>query len=173
MARIIIVDENDKPIGAKPRESITADDCYRVAAIWITKPGGDILMAQRAQSKKHDPGKWGPAVAGTVEEGEEYLANAIKESAEEIGLMVNPKKLEKGPHIKVVPPGGNYFCQWFFYVTDMPTDVMELQKDEVAQVRWLSRDVVKQMLEKEPSLLVHSAPQWLPKLLKETEVASA
>ena len=171
MARITIVDENDNPIGAKPREALTADDCYRVSAIWITKPGGDILMAQRAHSKKNDPGKWGPAVAGTVEEGEEYLANAIKEAAEEIGLMINPKKLEKGPRIYIQRLGRNYFCQWFFYVTDMPTDVMELKKDEVAQVRWLSRDVVKQMLEKEPKLLVESTPQWLPKLLKETEIA--
>ncbi len=172
MARIIIVDENDTPIGAKPREAVTADDCYRAAAIWITKPGGDILMAQRAQGKT-SAGRWGAAVTGTVEEGEEYLTNAIKESAEEIGLMVNPKKLEKGPHIRTQSSGRNYFTQWYTYVTDMPTDVMELKKDEVAQVRWLSREVVKQMLEKEPKLLVESAPQWLPKLLKETEVEAA
>ena len=174
MARIIIVDENDNPIGAKPREAITADDCYRVAAIWITKPGGDILMAQRAQSKKHDPGKWGPAVAGTVEEGEEYLANAIKEAAEEIGLMINPKKLEKGPLLKVRREGGKYFfSQWFLYVTDMPTDVMEIDKEEVAQVRWLSQDVVKKMIETEPKLLVESAPQWIGQLLRQPETVAA
>ena len=87
--------------------------------------------------------------------------------------MVNPKKLEKGPLMKIQTPEGMRFCQWYLYVTDMPTDVMELQKDEVAQVRWLSREVVEQMLEKEPSLLTRSAPQWLPKLLTETEVPAA
>ncbi|MEK7155375.1 MAG: NUDIX domain-containing protein [Patescibacteria group bacterium] len=173
MTRITIVDENDNPIGAKERDALGADDIYRVAAIWITKPGGDILMAQQAQSKKNDPGKWGPAVAGTIEEGEEYAANALKEAVEEIGLMINPKKLEKGPRIRLHPPGGNLFCQWFTYVTDMPTDVMELNKEEVAQVRWLSRDVVKQMIEKEPKLLVESAPQWIGELLKKSEIPVA
>ena len=172
MARIIIVDENDTPIGAKPREALTADDCYRVAAIWITKPGGDILMAQRALTKKHAPGRWSTAVEGTVEEGEEYFTNAVKEAVEEIGLMVNPKRLEKGPLMKIQTPERKRFCQWFFYVTDMPTDVMEIDKEEVAQVRWLSQDVVRKMLETEPKLLVESAPQWLGQLLRKPEAAA-
>ena len=100
-----------------------------------------------------------------------YFNNAVKEAVEEIGLMLNPKRLEKGPRIKVERPGRSYFCQWFTYVTDMPTDVMELNKEEVAQVRWLAREVVKQMIEKEPKLLVESAPQWMGELLKKTDIA--
>lgn len=173
MSRITIVDENDTPIGAKDRDALGPNDIYRVAAIWITKPGGDILLAQRAHTKKHSPGKWGPAVAGTIEEGEEYAVNALKEAVEEIGLMINPKKLEKGPHQKVGTPNTKYFIQWFTYVTDMPTDVLELNKEEVAQVRWLSREVVRQMIEKEPGLLVESAPEWMGEFLKKSEGAPA
>ena len=85
-SKFTIVDENDNIIAQKERANIKPEDIYRVAALWVTNSKGDILLAQRALSKKHDPGKWGPAVAGTVEERETYRANIIKETSEEIGL---------------------------------------------------------------------------------------
>ena len=45
-----------------------------------------IVERQTAFDKKYDPGKWGPSAAGTVEEGETYQSNIIKELQEEIGL---------------------------------------------------------------------------------------
>lgn len=84
--KIVVVNENDEVVGAKKRGTIATDDIYRVSALWITNSNGDVLLAQRALTKKNDPGKWGPAVAGTVEEGETYLGNITKETEEEIGL---------------------------------------------------------------------------------------
>lgn len=85
-SKIIIVDENDTIIGHKNRDSMEDGDMYRVSALWIQNSKGDILLAQRSFDKRNDPGKWGPAVAGTVEEGETYESNIIKEAEEEIGL---------------------------------------------------------------------------------------
>lgn len=66
--KIIIVNENDEIIGHKARGTLEQLDIYRVSALWIKNSQGDILLAQRKFTKKHDPGKWGPAVAGTNDE---------------------------------------------------------------------------------------------------------
>ncbi len=88
MSKIIVVDENDKEIGVKERSKITHDDIYRVSGLWLTNSKGEILLAQRSFNKPrdNDPGKWGPAVAGTVDEDETYKENIQKEIKEELGL---------------------------------------------------------------------------------------
>lgn len=84
--KIPIVNESDEVIAYKERESIAVEDIYRVSALWVKNSKGESLLAQRAFTKKHSPGKWEPAVAGTVEEGEDYDSNIIKEIEEELGL---------------------------------------------------------------------------------------
>jgi len=70
---IHIVDENDRLIGVKNRAAIGyAKDIYRVSALWLTNPDGYVLLAKRANQKDKEPGVWGPAVSGTVEENEDY-----------------------------------------------------------------------------------------------------
>lgn len=84
--KIIIVDENDEIIKHKERGTLNQSDIYRVSALWIQNSKGEILLAQRSFNKKNHPGKWGPAVAGTNDEGETYESNIVKEAEEEIGL---------------------------------------------------------------------------------------
>jgi isopentenyldiphosphate isomerase len=66
MARAIIVDENEKVIGAKERDQILPTDIQQITGLWLTNSKGEVLLAQRQITKKNDPGKWGPAAAGTV-----------------------------------------------------------------------------------------------------------
>jgi isopentenyldiphosphate isomerase len=106
MIKIIIVNEKDEIIGFKERSKVKTDDIYRVSALWAENAKGDILMAQRAFSKMNSPGKWGPAVAGTVEEGETYDSNITKEAEEEIGLVNS--KFGKGEKVRVFGEH-NYF----------------------------------------------------------------
>ncbi len=93
MKKTIIVDENDKRIGLKIRRDIKQEEIYRVSALWIENSKGDVLLAQRSFDKKNNPGQWGTAVAGTVEEDEDYDLNIYKEAEEEIGLK--GEKFEK------------------------------------------------------------------------------
>lgn len=87
-SRIIVVNDQDEIIGLKERDTLVQADIYRVAALWVVNSAGDILLAQRKFTKTHDPGKWGPAVAGTVDEGDisvyasKKILNAKKKSGE-------------------------------------------------------------------------------------------
>lgn len=145
--KIPIVDENDNLIEYRERDNRDTDAIYRVSALWVTDTDGKILLARRAFNKTHDPGKWGPAAAGTVEEGETYEENKIKEAEEEIGLKnIKPitgiKKRRKTKY--------NYFSQEFLLTLPASFNDFKIQKDEVAEVKWFSEEELKNQLKENP-----------------------
>lgn len=135
MKKITIVDEHDTVIGSKPREEIMPKDIYRVSALWLTSSKGEFLLAQRSFTKKNNPGRWGPAVAGTVEDGESYEENMTKEIEEELGLKnvvltPGPKKRITGEH--------NHFTQWYLLTLDRTLSEFTPSAEEVEKIQWFS-----------------------------------
>ena len=139
---IQIVDEKDNLIGHKERGEVDPEkDIYRSAALWLTNSKGEVLLAQRKFTKDHDPGKQGPAVSGTVDEGETYESNIYKEAEEEIGLKGETLKL--GPKERVTKEY-NFFCQWFTHSLDWPLEKFVPQESEVEKLAWISeQELVK------------------------------
>jgi isopentenyldiphosphate isomerase len=134
---IQIVDKDDNLIGYKPRDQVDYEnDIYRVAALWLTDTKGRVLIAQRKHTKDKDPGKWGPAVAGTVDQGETYKDNIYKEAEEEIGLV--GVKFVKGPKTRVYTPR-NYFAQWYIALVDRPIEEFIPQEEEVENLAWVDQ----------------------------------
>jgi isopentenyl-diphosphate delta-isomerase len=139
---VITVDENDNQISVVPR-SEHDEHIYRVSALSITNSKGEILLAQRAFTKKHHPGKWGPAVAGTVEEGETYLSNILKETEEEIGISITEEDIELGPKTDTLDKKYKHFTQWFYYRTDKDITEFTYSDDEVADIRWFTPEEIR------------------------------
>lgn len=157
-SRIIIVDEEDNIIGHKNRKLIEEQDIDRVSALWITNSKGEILLAQRAFNKTNDPGKWGPAVAGTIEEGETYDTNIIKEAKEEIGLQ----DIKPTAGVKVRHTGKhNYFAQWYLLHLDKSSDEFTVDRTEVNEVKWFSRTGLEQDLKDNPEKFLDGMKDWL------------
>lgn len=146
-SRIVVVNEIDKIIGRKERGTLIPSDIYRVSALWVKNSQGDILLAQRKFTKSHDPGKWGPAVAGTVDEGETYEQNIIKEAEEEIGLKDIKPIL--GPKVRMTGEY-NYFDQWYTLTIDKPAEDFTIQEEEVEQVKWFTRAELEKELREHP-----------------------
>jgi len=137
MRKIIVVNKKDEIIGTKEFDAIESKDIYRISALWIINSKNEVLIAQRALSKKIDPGKWGPSVAGTLDEGEAYESNIVKEAEEEIGLKLEDFK--KGPKIKVIVEsvGRQFFCQSYIAKLDKKISDFTIQKDEVEKIQWI------------------------------------
>lgn len=151
MSLINIVNEQDEVIGSKERADVVREDIYRVSALWLRDSQGRVLLAQRALTKKHDSGKWGPAVAGTVEAGETYLENIRKEMDEELGIT--DLDITEGPKMRRmagVDGEHNYFVQWFFGTLDWPAASFRIPPAEVAAVRWFSPDELREALATHP-----------------------
>lgn len=148
MAKIIIVDENDNPIGLKERGAKHPTDyIVRTSALWILNSKDQLLLAQRKLNKKHNPGKWGPAVAGTNEEGESYESNIVKEAEEEIGLT--GQNFTKGPKILLDKPNKIY-CQVFFLKLDRQLEQFKIQEEEVEQIKWFDKEELALELKTNP-----------------------
>lgn len=146
-SKIIVVDEEDNIIGYKERDTLDKKDIYRVSALWITNSQNEILLARRHHSKSHHPGKWGPAVTGTVEEGESYEENIIKETEEEIGLKNIKPKL--GPKTKT-DNEYHYFVQWYVLNVDKNISEFKIAKNEVEEIKWFTPKELKEQIDKHP-----------------------
>lgn len=156
--RIPIVNEQDEIIGYKdskdrdPHREIT-----RSSGLWVTDKEGNILLAQRAFTKKIAPGLWGPAAAGSVEEGETYESNIIKEAEEEIGLtgikpILGPKRYCSTSH--------EYFAQWFRVFVDHNYPFKK-QDEEVEDIRWFSPSELALLLKEKPEIFLPGFTQNL------------
>jgi isopentenyl-diphosphate Delta-isomerase len=151
---IIVVDDNDLIINYKPREIVDKENLrYRVSALWIENSKGEILLAKRAYTKTHNPGKWGPAVSGTVEKGESYENNIIKECEEELGLKDIKLKVEK----KFKREGKyNYFGQWFSTIIDKALEDFKIQTEEVEEIKWFSKKELEKQIKNNSEDFINS-----------------
>ncbi len=94
---IDIVDAFGKPTGQSALKSeIHKQGFYHnTAHIWFFTKKGDILLAQRAESKTICPLLWDVSVAGHVDAGETIKSAAIRETQEEIDLAITEQELIK------------------------------------------------------------------------------
>ncbi len=149
--RITVVDSEDNVIGSEKRGIADKENLmYRVSALWVKNSKGENLLARRAYTKSHSPGKWGPAVAGTVKEGETYRQTIINEAYEELGIKL--KDVIKGPKTKRDEEGRHrYFAQWFTCIIDKPADEFVTQKEEVAETKWFSDAEIRRGTRDDPT----------------------
>ena len=157
MAKIAIVDKNENIIGYKERKDELDTDIHLVSSLWVENSKGDVLLAQRKLNKRRDPGLWGPAVAGTVEEGETFESNMLKEAEEEIGLT--DFKFRLGPKLFMVT-NHQYFVQYFFATVDGEIERFRVQEDEVEKIRWIPRAEFIADIAKNPEKYVPSVTRY-------------
>lgn len=155
--KIVIVDGNDREIGFKFRGDLDKADIYRVSALWIKNSKGEILLARRHHTKKHHPNMWGPAVAGTVDEGETYEVNIIKEAKEELWLV--DIKPEFGPKTET-KDGYHHFTQWYILHLDKDVNEFKIQEDEVEEVKWFTLDELEKELRNNPGDFLPSMEKY-------------
>lgn len=154
---IPVVDANDQILGYKKRGDIVLGDIYRITALWVTNDQNDILIAQRSFSKTKDPGLFSTAVAGTVEKGETYESNILKEAEEEIGVKgVTPRFVKKYRH----QGKSSFFCAIFSAVINQPISYFRRQQDEVESLVWVPFSDLVVDAERNPQKYVPSFPDF-------------
>lgn len=160
--RIPIVDENDEIIKYIERKDRTATDTCRITCVLVFNSKGEFLIAQRQFTKPLDPGKWGPSVAGTVEEGETYDTNAIKELEEEIGVKDTQITFFNKHYYKTY--NAQRFTSVYIAHVDKRAEDFVIQQDEVAEVRWISIDDLSSWYTKSPEDFIPSFSNTLERV---------
>lgn len=147
-ALILVVDEQDVPIGSASKEEAQRDGLiHRIVHVIVEDPDGNIMLQKRSPNAKIHANWWDPAVGGHVDAGEDYETAALREMAEEIGLKdVTLAELGKYRRSSVVDSKRlNRFYKVYKAVVSRDA-VFTPAQDEVAELRWFTRDEVSELI---------------------------
>lgn len=82
-----LVDRHDILLGHKLRDDLDDSDIWRISGVHITNRSGTrLLLQKRCKAKKHNPGLWTIAVAGTLEKEDTYESCSYRELEEELSV---------------------------------------------------------------------------------------
>ena len=138
-------DENRKPLGyTVKREKFDSlnNEYHIVVHIWIKNSNGEYLIQKRSSNKKEGL-KWA-WTGGSVLMGENSIDGAVREVKEELGLTVDKEKLTLFTSYK--RELYKDFVDVYIYKNDIDVSKLTLQKDEVCDVKWATKDEISQMI---------------------------
>lgn len=142
------VDSINRVIGPIPRgvAHSSPDRIYRTIFV-IVKRGKEILLQKRSPTKDLYPDCWDLSVGGHVNYGKSYVETAIKELKEELGIVATEKELRFLGEVLVKLPTSNEFFHVFEFTLDENDDI-QIEPDEVSQIRWMTIKDIKESMEK-------------------------
>lgn len=152
--KIPIVNEEEKILYFKERDETTRDEIRMITSLFVFSENLDVLIAKRHFSKKLNPNLWGPAVAGTVDEGFDYDSTILKEAEEEIGLLnIKPIFYKK---IFYETSNARRFNSIYYVVINKEENKLVIQEDEVSEIKWLSLDELDNRFKEKPEEFIPS-----------------
>lgn len=117
------------------------DEYTQVVHAWIRNSKGKFLMQKRSMNKRFFPGKWS-VTGGGADAGETTLDALIRETKEEIGVELSEDEIELMMSVR-----RRYaFVDVYMATKDLDIDSITLQKEEVDEVKWASKDEIKEMI---------------------------
>lgn len=124
------------------RYSERGNEYTQVVHSWIRNSNGEFLMQKRSMNKKFFPGKWS-VTGGGADVGETTLDALIRETKEEIGVELTPDDVELMLSLK-----RRYaFVDVYMANKDIDIENITLQKEEVDEVKWATKEEVKKMID--------------------------
>lgn len=107
---------------------------HLVAEVLVQHTDGDFLLMRRAVFKAAFPGHYEATAGGSALKGEDALACAIRELAEETGIRAKAHQIEKIAHNR----SHNTIYESFFCRIDWEKDAIILQPGETDAYLWLN-----------------------------------
>lgn len=138
MELIDVVNENNELTG-QIEERWTAYEkglWRRTVSCWIMNKNGDILLQKRTANKRRNPNKWAKT-GGQVDSGESVEEAIFREVKEELGIEI-PQEQIKVIEIRKSDDKNKRFAYNFIFVVNYKINEYTLQKDEVAEVKYVS-----------------------------------
>ena len=115
---------------------------HKVVHIWIQNSEGELLMQKRSDMVDNCPGEWA-ATGGSVQAGEDPLTTAVRELAEELGLIVSAEELQYCLMVR----RKDAFCYVYLLKKEIPVEELTLQECEVAAAEWITVEKMDRMVE--------------------------
>ncbi|MEN9308164.1 MAG: hypothetical protein RL173_2096 [Fibrobacterota bacterium] len=152
------VDDQDRVIGRIPRFLAHREGLWhRAVHVVVWNRRGQILLQRRAAGKASFPGFWDTSVGGHVGAGETYLATALRECSEELGIDIVESDLSRiGKHLFDEMPTDMEWVESWALVHEGP---FAPDPAEVEKVAWFTASEVEAMVSAS-EVTPHFALQW-------------
>ena len=115
---------------------------HLVVHIWVVSSKGNLLIQRRSERRRLMPGEWA-ATGGSAVSGEESAAAAARELYEELGIKAGDN-LRHAARLK----RRNSLLDIYFLRCDADATGLRLQRNEVAEVKCVTPDELRSMIEK-------------------------
>ncbi len=138
-----LLDDRGHPTGRTMirGERLLPGQYHLVVHIWVVNSVGNLLIQRRAEHLTLMPNIWA-ATGGSAMSGETSEIAARRELQEELGIMAAPGEMQFIRRLK----RRNSFCDMWLLRRDERVNGLELQKEEVAEARWVSPAQFRNMI---------------------------
>ncbi len=152
---VILVDENDNPIGKEEKVKchLPNGKLHRAFTVLLFNEEGKLLLTKRSQSKMLWPNDWDGTVASHPRESETYVSSAERRLPEEIGVICNLNYLFKFEyHVPYKDIGSeNEICGTLIGIL-RDSSTINLVKDEIVETKWVTVDELISDLQEKPRI---------------------
>jgi isopentenyl-diphosphate delta-isomerase len=147
---VILVDETDKQIGLMPKlEAHQKAVLHRAFSVFVFNDKNELMLQQRALDKYHSPGLWTNTCCSHQRNGESNIQAGKRRLFEEMGFVTDLKEsisfIYKAPFDNGLTEH-EYDHVMIGYYNDKPN----INKDEVADWKWMALEDVKNDLNEHP-----------------------
>ncbi len=156
-----VLDERGNKTGKiKKREDVHRDgDWHKSIHIWIVNDKNEVLLQKSSPNKDSYPNMWDISCAGHLTAGDTSVSGALREIKEELGLDISLSQLQLIGHRKKAGRYTQTFINNEFsdiYLLHLTIDVnkLQLQKEEVYEVKFVSFNDFRNMIKNEDKTLV-------------------
>lgn len=122
---------------------------HLVVHIWIRNSKGEYLISQRSADRPACPLLW-ECIGGSVIKGEDSLTGALRETQEEVGLVLSPGNAALVSSVVGRVVNGVKFSDildvWLFEY-DGPVSLEQATTREVAQTAWMAKPQIKELFD--------------------------
>lgn len=147
---VILVDENDNPIGTMPKmEAHEKAMLHRAFSVFILNANDEVLLQQRANDKYHSAGLWTNTCCSHPHPGEDTLGAARRRLKEEMGMEADLqfvfKFMYKAPFDNLLTE--HEIDHVFIGKTD---ELPVINPEEVASYKYMKPEDIKLDMEQNP-----------------------
>mmetsp|Transcript_3002 Transcript_3002/g.6856 ORF Transcript_3002/g.6856 Transcript_3002/m.6856 type:complete len:206 (+) Transcript_3002:668-1285(+) len=126
---------------AKARALVHRDkDWHRSVHVWLVdRAAQQVALQKRSPNKDTFPNRWDISAAGHIESGQDSVDTAVRELAEELGVVTTRDELEFAFTVPAAQAGlGGCNCFEDVYFLERALDVeMAIGEAEVTAVKWM------------------------------------
>ena len=152
MEYVVLVDENDQPIGQMEKQAAHIEPhLHRAFSVFIFNSKGELLMQQRALSKYHSPGLWTNTCCSHPRDGETLQEATSRRLMEEMGMSCEMHEVYT--FIYKAPVGQGLTEHEFDHVfIGQSDDAPQINREEVESWKYMSIDALKNDILLHPEL---------------------